>query len=159
MKRNKVRHYMNGFITLTAFSVFAVCVMTVLLSGANAYSRLTQRDRLAYERRTCIQYMAARVRSADSAGAVAVERFGGEDALVLPDGEYITYIYCLDGFIRELYCPKDHAANPDEGEKIIEAERMHLSLEGGTLNMALTAGGKTHNLCLSLRSTESEGTP
>lgn len=150
---------MNGLITLTTFSVFAVCVMTVLLSGANAYSCLVQRDRLAYENRTCTQYMAARVRSADSAGAIAVERFEGTDALVLPDGEYVTYIYCLDGFVRELYCPKDHAASADEGEKIIEAERMSLSMEGGTLNMSITAGEKTSNLCLSLRSAEREGTP
>ena len=60
------KHHIEGLIALLLFGVFAVCLMTVLLTGANAYRSLTDRDQTAYDRRVCAQYMATRLRQADS---------------------------------------------------------------------------------------------
>lgn len=60
MKRGTSQHHMDGLIALLLFGVFAACVLAVLLTGAGAYRRLVGRDRAAYERRTCVQYIATR---------------------------------------------------------------------------------------------------
>ncbi len=62
MKKRPIQHQLNGLMALLLFGVFAACVLAVLLTGANAYRRLTQRDQEAYLRRTCVQYLATRVR-------------------------------------------------------------------------------------------------
>ena len=87
MKKRVTQHHLDGLIALLLFGLFAVCILAVLLTGAKAYRRLTQRDQAAYERRTSVQYIATRVRQADRLGGVTLEPFGDGLALVLPDGE------------------------------------------------------------------------
>ena len=80
-RRREQKHEVTGLIALVLFGVFAVCVLSVLLTGADVYHRLTVRDREAYARRTGIQYVATKVRQAQAGSAVAVSDFGGVDAL------------------------------------------------------------------------------
>lgn len=153
MKTKRIQHHIDGLVTLITFGIFAACTLTTLLAGAKAYSRLTQRDKLAYDRRTCVQYVAARVREADSAKTISVERFGDSDALVLNGDDYVTRIYCCGGYLRELYCKEDRYARPEEGERIIEAESLRMSQEGEMLKVEVTTpGGEENTLILSPRS-------
>ena len=160
MKKRPIQHQLNGLMALLLFGVFAACVLAVLLTGANAYRRLTQRDQEAYLRRTCVQYLATRVRQADSRDRISVESFGGADALVLTetDGSYTTRIYCYDGWLKELYCLAEEPMEPQDGQRIMEAEALALSLEDGLLEVTLTAAGGTEDtLRLSLRSGDGDG--
>lgn len=53
----------------------------------------------------------------------------------------------------ELYCAADAAMEPRDGEKVMEAQALSLTLENGLLTAVLTdAGGTEETLCLSLRS-------
>lgn len=157
--RGKQSH-MDGLLALVLFGVFAACVLSVLLLGADAYQRLTERDRDVYGWRTAAQYLATRIHQADSAGDVRVEDFGGCDALVLrerADGAaYVTRVYWYDGYIRELFTQEDAQMTPQDGEKILEAGG--LSLEpgsGGTILAELTdEAGRTLELVFCLRSGE-----
>ncbi len=159
MSVNKTeKHHMDGLLTLLLFGVFAACVLFVLLTGANIYRDLTQRDQAAYAHRTCAQYIAAKVRQAPAPDAVRVEEFGG-DALVLSqdiDGwEYLTRIYCYDGWLRELFAQADGELAPQDGEKIIEAQGLELALEDGLLSVYVTDGsGQTTALTLLIRGGE-----
>ncbi len=153
------KHHMEGLIALLLFGVFAVCLMTILLTGADAYRSLTERDQTAYDRRVCAQYLAARVRQADRLDGVKVESFGDGDALALIediDGyDYVTYVYLCDGYLMELFCAAGSGLTPDAGEKIMPAEMLSLSLEGRKLQIELTPpGGEPAALTLSLRSGE-----
>lgn len=56
---------MGGLLALLLLLVFAVCVLSVLLTGAGTYQTLTRRDQDSYDRRTAAQYLATRVRQAD----------------------------------------------------------------------------------------------
>ena len=156
MKNKTVVHQMDGLAALLLFAVFAVCVLAVLLTGAGAYRRLTGRDQAAYAQRTCVQYIAARVRQADSYGAVAVEDFGGAPALVLGAGDgYVTRVYCHGGYLMELYSEKETSLGPEDGEQLLEAAGLSLSLQGGLLEAGLTTpDGGQESLVLSLRSGE-----
>lgn len=156
MRRRIVKHHLDGLIALLLFGVFAVCILAVLLTGADAYRRLTERDEAAYDRRICAQYVATRVRQADSLEGVAVEEFGGGDALVLTAEEgYATRIYYHEGYIMELYSEAEPLLGPEAGEKIMEAQGLELSLEEGMLKVtAIDTEGRRSTLLLSLRSKE-----
>ena len=78
---------------LLLFGVFAVCVLIVLLTGAKAYRGLTERDRTAYDRRTCVQYIATKVRQGDVEGGVTVEPFGDTAALCMRQYGFVTRVY------------------------------------------------------------------
>ena len=153
MTNIKSKHHIDGLLALLLFSVFAVCILSVLLTGADAYRGLTRRDRASYEQRTCMQYLATKVRQAPS---VSVGEFGGTQALLLweeIDGaRYLTRIYCFDGWVRELFSSDEDGFLPEDGEKVIQARRMSLALEDGLLSLSVTDdGGRKSALLLSLR--------
>lgn len=155
MKKRMTQHHMEGLGALLLFGIFAVCVLMVLLTGADAYRRLTERDQQAYLRRTCSQYVAARVRQADSLAGITVEPFGDGNALTLVEdgGAYRTRIYCCEGWLMELYCAVDADLDPEDGEKILEMEALELSLKEGFLTAKISgADGSQDILRLSLRS-------
>ena len=159
MRRQK-DHSLNGLLALVLFGVFAACVLSVLLTGADAYQRLTERDRASYASRTAAQYIATRVRQADCSGGVTVGAFGGGDALELwerVDGEdYLTRVYCYDGWLRELFTDAEGEFSPEDGEKVLEADSLELSLSpAGVLTVDLTDGdGACQKVTLFLRSGE-----
>ena len=155
MKREKIQHHMDGLLLLLLFGVFAVCVLSVLLTGAKAYRRLTLRDQEAYSRRTCVQYIATRVRQGDLEGAVAVEPFGEGDALVMAKDGYVTRVYWHDGWLMEMYAGEDVQLAPEDGEKIMELDGLAMSMDGGLLTVEVDGGDAgTDTLRLSLRSGE-----
>ena len=160
MRRKSIQHHIDGLAALLLFGVFAACILAVLLTGADAYRRLTQRDQASYDRRTGTQYIATRVRQADRQDGVAVERFGDTDVLILGAGEeYVTYVYCWDGWLMELYSWSEEPLVLENGWQLLEAEEMKLSLEGGLLTVNITAlGGGQDSLLLSLRSGEGAAT-
>lgn len=156
MKRRLTEYRFDGLIALLLFGVFAACVLAVLLTGADAYRRLTRRDGEAYNRRTYVQYMATRVRQAGGADRVSIEDFGGGDALVLADGKgCTTRVYFYDGYIMELYTEAGFSLEPEAGEKVMEAGGLEMSLEDGLLSVTcIDTGGKHSSLLLSFRGGE-----
>lgn len=157
MKREKIQHHMDGLLLLLLFGVFAVCVLSVLLTGAKAYRRLTLRDQEAYSRRTCVQYIATRVRQGDMEGAVTVEPFGEGDALVMAKDGYVTRVYWHDGWLMEMYAGEDVQLAPEDGEKIMELDGLAMSMDGGLLTVEVDGGDAgTDTLRLSLRSGEGD---
>ena len=159
MKREKIQHHMDGLLLLLLFGVFAVCVLSVLLTGAKAYRRLTLRDQEAYSRRTCVQYIATRVRQGDMEGAVTVEPFGEGDALVMAKDGYVTRVYWHDGWLMEMYAGEDVQLAPEDGEKIMELDGLAMSMDGGLLTVEVDGGDAgTDTLRLSLRSGEGAAT-
>lgn len=163
--RRERRHTLDGLLTLLVFGVFAACVLSVLLTGAGAYRRLTERDRTAYARRTAAQYLATRVRQADGAGTVEIGDFDGAAApeggtlLLFEDidgARYCTRVYCHDGYLRELFSDWPGDLSPEDGEKILEAGGLTFArAPGGALTAELTHGdGTVERIVLALRGGE-----
>lgn len=154
--KTKSKHYIDGLLTLLLFGVFAVSILSVLLTGADVYRRLTRRDQDSYNSRTCAQYMAVKARQASGAGAVTVAAFGGCDALVLSqeiEGEvYLTRVYCYDGWLRELFSAREDRFSPEDGEKVLQLQGLELKLEDGLLSVVMTqTNGSEATLFLSPR--------
>ena len=162
MRKNERKSRIEGLLPLVLLSVFAVCVLAVLLTGADAYKALKARAQDGYDGRTAAQYLSTRFRQADAAGAVDVESFGGADALVLSEeidgARYETRIYCCDGYIRELFAAADSDLTPQDGEKVLPLAALELDWQDGCLQAELTdADGTVRQLLLCLRSGEEAG--
>lgn len=152
MRKRVSQHHMSGLLMLLLFGIFAVCVLAVLLTGARAYRGLTQRDQAAFDRRTGTQYIAARVRQADTAGGVAVKPFGDATALALTQDGMVTWVYWYDGYLMELYTFENGGLSPEDGVPIMELESLELSMEDGLLTARVeSAEGVTDTIRLSLR--------
>ena len=146
MKKNPFK--ITDLLALTVFAAFAVCVLVVLLSGAQVYQTLVQRGEESFRLRTATQYVATRVRQAED---VTVADFDGCEALCIReeiDGEvYVTRIYCCNGYLRELFCAQSAELSPEDGEKIMEAERMSFSQNEDLLTVSVD----NQNVILQLR--------
>lgn len=156
MKQERNKSNITDLMSLVMFGVFALCVLGVLLTGAGIYRSQAERGAAASDSRTAVQYVATRVRQAEG---VTVEDFGGVTALVLPEEiggrTYLTRVYCHDGYIRELFTAGSGEFSPGDGEKILEAQAMEISLEGSLLLVRITLpDGGERELSLYLRSGE-----
>ena len=157
------KNHLEGLIALLLFGVFAVCLLIVLLTGADAYNGLTNKDKAAYDSRVCGQYIATQVRQNDDMGSVSVTEFGDGKALSLAkeiDGEgYVTLIYGLDGYLMELFCAQGAQLAPEDGEQIMPVSNFSLSMEGRRLQISYGNGGEESKdaeitMILTLRSGE-----
>ncbi|MEA4934633.1 MAG: DUF4860 domain-containing protein [Lawsonibacter sp.] len=153
------KHHMDSLLALVLFGVFAACILSVLLTGSEAYRRLTIRDQAAYDRRTCVQYIATKVRQAPGPDSISLSSFGDGDALMLTenieDELYVTRIYCDNGWIRELFSSAGEDFVPDDGEKVLQAQALSLTLEGDLLSVRITSkDGSLIQFILSVRGKE-----
>jgi hypothetical protein len=153
------KHHIDGLMVLLLFGVFATCVLSVLLTGAQVYSRLTDRDQAAYSQRTCTQYLATKVRQSPTPDALSIASFGDGDALVFTEDiygeDYCTWIYCYDGWLRELFASAGSEFSPDAGEKVLAAQDLSLDYDHGLLSVRLTQeDGRPVELSLYLRGSE-----
>lgn len=135
-KRGKI----TDVLALLCLTVFALCVLLVLLTGADSYRKLVTGGEESYSRRTALQYVTTRVRQAETLSLGELE---GCEALILGqtiDGEtYTTWVYCHAGWLRELYAVPGAKLPPQAGEAILEADTFHLRQEGSLLTVTLGA--------------------
>lgn len=155
MRERNDRQLISAMAALVLLSVFGISILAVLLTGADTYRRLAQRDQLAYDRRTCAQYVATKVRQAPSPSAVALERFGESDALVVRhelDGVvYWNRIYCYDGWLMELFAAADGEFAPEDGEKVLPADSLGLTQSGQLLLVEIVHEAEMTQVALYLR--------
>ena len=150
-----------GVTALLLFCVFAACALTVLLTGADAYRSLTQRDADTSDRRTCTQYLSTKVRQAD-ARSLSAEAFGDSDALVITqrvgEVDYVTRIYVCNGWLTEQFCAAGADLAPEDGEPILPLKGLSVSHEQDRLVfVAVNPDGSQSRLVRTLRGSTLHG--
>ena len=144
---------------LLLFAVFAAGVFFVLLGGAKVYRSLVQRDAAVYDSRTCSQYLFSKLRQAPNPDAVSVSSLGGVEAIriaqTVAGDSYVTWIYCWDGWLMELFCVADGEFTPEDGQKVLRAGDFSVTWQDDLLMISLTDGnGQTLQLQHVLRGWE-----
>lgn len=138
MSMKQERYRFSDLAGLLVWGLFALCLLLVLLTGAGVCRDLADRGEAAGRSRTGSRYLATRVQQGQE---LAVEAFGDVTALAIRDtvdGEcYVTYVYCLEGWLRELTCPEGSRMEPEDGQPLLEADNLILSLEDGLLRAQL----------------------
>lgn len=134
MKENRSR--ITDVLGLLCLTGFALCLLLVLLTSASLYRNLVDRGETSYVRRTALQYLTTRVHQAER---VTVGNLEGCEALILEetvDGEvYTTWVYCYDGWLRELCAVPGAKLPPKAGETILETEYFSLRREEHLLSV------------------------
>ena len=162
MKTEGKRHNVTSLAALLVFTVFTLCVLLVLLTGAKVYRGVTERAQIRADAATAVRYLTTRVHQADRVNGLLLEAFGDSDALVLlseVDGEvYETRIYCHNGWLCELFSPRGAGLSPADGEQILSLQNLSFHLQDRTLEVAFEVGGETQTLLMTLRA-QQEDTP
>ncbi|MCM1221811.1 MAG: DUF4860 domain-containing protein [Lachnospiraceae bacterium] len=137
----------SKLVTSTLFIVYAICIMIVLLTGADIYKGIHDRGTAAYNNRINNQYIVNHIRQSED---VSIEDFGDSQALVLHDHNegYVTKIYYYDGFIMELFTPEDSNMTPSAGTKIAQADSFKIEQ---TDNLLKVTGIDDEGLLINVR--------
>lgn len=121
---NERRHMVDVLFVLTLFCVFAVCSILLIAVGAKVYQNTLDNMETHFTSTTSLSYITEKIRQNDYSGKVAIEEFGGNDALVLLNEyngeEYCTYIYSYAGQLKELFTKKNITLSPEAGRNILE---------------------------------------
>lgn len=165
MRYKPIQHKLDGLFVLLLFAIFACSILMVLLGGANSYQRLADRDADSYTTRTCLQYIAAKLRHGDQVGAIKVSSFSDANRVDADeistlyiynriDGEdYATRIYWYDGAVRELFASAEGEFMPEDGNLVLETAGLSFSWDSGLLKVTtLNEEGLEHSLLLGLHS-------
>lgn len=141
--------------TMLLFLVFVLCALFTVLTGGKVYENISTRMDQTYTGSVALQYVANKVRQGDLAGQVSVRDIEGTLVLELVediDGEdYLTWIYYLDGSIRELFTFSDSGLTLQDGLEILECGGLSFTQDGKLLTIE-TRGDGGGSLILSLRS-------
>ena len=160
-KAAESKNYISALAALAALGIFAVCLVAVIFAGTQSYSNLTAKDKTSFDTRTCAGYIATKVRQAPDGDMINVESFGGGEALVIgetiDEEEYITLIYCRDGWLMEYFADADAVdmeADMDFGSRLFPAESVEFELEDGLLRTKAVIDGRFSEIVLAVRSGE-----
>lgn len=159
MGKMRRQHNIDGLLVLLLFGVFAASILMVLLTGADAYKRLTDRDDSSYDMRTGAQYISGKLRQAVSGDNVSIEDFGGTPAICMTETikgkEYITRIFYHDGYIREIFSAEDVDLTPDDGWKVLRSGGLDIFRDGNVMKVVITEeSGKETTVISALRQRE-----
>jgi hypothetical protein len=160
MENGKNTIKLESIFTLLLFAVFAGAVLLVLLLGVKSCRALAERGDAAYQSRTCVQYIAAKVRHSDSGGNVFVDDFSDDSdistlflAQEIDGALYYTRIYYYDGHICELFSLADAKVNPLDGNSVLESSGLQFNMDGNLLAVSASdENGRVTSLTLNIRS-------
>ena len=70
MKPKRTQKNISTLTPLLLFVIFTTCILSVLLTGADTYQKLSQQDYDSFQRRTVAQYLTTRIRQGDSCNMI-----------------------------------------------------------------------------------------
>ncbi len=142
-KQSRLLEILPNFLL---FFLFACCMFTVLLTGAKIYRNVSSVMEEQFSVTTCASYLSAKVRHYDVPDGVSVEPFGEKECLIFReeiDGEaYVTYLYCKDGSLMELFCAADLDILPEDGESIMPLDELQVSMDGNLISFICEVDGE-----------------
>ena len=155
--KNESKTKMISLMALLIFGAFALCVLLVLLTGADIYKKITEREEKSFDARTVPQYISTRFRQGDNIGAIAVNDFGGVDALEIIQQingkDYITRVYCFEGYLCELFANAEGDFSPEDGGQLLPLKALKMEMKAGRFTADITySDGETNQLILYHRS-------
>lgn len=125
----------TGFLfSMLLFFVFLFCSVFTVLIGSRVYENIRERDNDSFYRDTAVSYVVNKIRQADQSGGVTVgETDDGTIFLLLTSqvngAVYETWIYTMDGVLRELFTPRGSGLSVEDGLEICACPDLSFSLD------------------------------
>lgn len=127
----KNRHIVDLLLPIALFLVLAASSLFLVLLAANVYQKNVAWEEKNYESRTCLSYVTEKIRQNDEKGGVEIGTFDGVPSIILRQnfGEqaYVTYLYCYDGMLRELFVQEGVSASVTDGQEILQVNDFQFS--------------------------------
>lgn len=147
------QHITDVIFVLSLFCVFAVLALFVVVLGANVYKGISNNMAENYNARTSITYITEKIRQHDNQGYVQIKDIADSSALVITqDMEgtvYETWIYVIDGNLREIMVKQGTEVLPGSGQTIMNLESMDMEkIQGGLIELTVvdTEGKAFHSM-------------
>ena len=147
------RHSIDFVFLLIIFFFFTFCGVSVLIMASSSYSRVVNRAEIARDERAAVAYVREAVRQNDKSGVISVKKFNGCDAICFKlEGDYVRYLYCYDGSLRELFTKNGSGVGPEAGNEIMSLNEMKASKKGSLISVELINEEEVTNLSINLMS-------
>ncbi len=146
---------MNLLFTMLLFLVFVLSALFTVLIGGKVYENINSRIEENYSGQVVLNYVANKVRQNDKADSIVVRDI--EDTAVLELSQeingisYVTWIYCMDGAVRELFTNAGSGLGLADGLEIIDCQGLTFRQEGDILEVEVADQSNT-KLLLNIRS-------
>lgn len=143
-------------IWILLFFAFTACVIAALLQAAMVYNNISSVLDEEFSVHTGTSYIQSRVRAGDTYGDINVGEFENCSALFCyetnEEGNFVTIIYCYDGYLRELFCESPSDFDSDAGELLIPMDSLQFSkTPSGLIQATCTCGNNSSSIYLSPR--------
>ncbi len=144
-KINKNEHTVDLIFTLALFCVFTASALIVTFIGANVYKQTINTMNDNFNVDTAVSYITTKLQQSDVKNGVSVASIGTTPAIMLSnkyddsDVEFVTYIYCYQDNLYELFTKKDMPVTPDMGTKIIPVNSLNFEIQdNGNVKFKIT---------------------
>lgn len=121
--RSGRQHTVDFLFTLSLLGVFAITAVLVTLFGANTYEKIVKQSRCTYETTNSLSYVREKIRQNDTSAGISVIQLEDNDVLEIQSTanglSFVTYIYFLDGELKELYQPQGDPLPLSSGQSIL----------------------------------------
>lgn len=153
MKRSE--RSISSVAALMMLAVFSLSILGVLLGGGRIYKNLTLQGKTDYDSRTCLQYLSTKLFQSTSPESISIHSFGTSDALFLTENidgrEYVTRIYCHNGWLMELFSVNSDGFAPEDGEKILPLDSLTVTRNGSLLTLQAALADQVWSMRHSIR--------
>lgn len=127
------QHAIDFLFSIALFFVFSATALVVLLLSANIYKGVVTDSKENFETGTALSYITEKIHQNDEAGTnnIYLCKFDGCDALAIAQDynsvTYITYIYELDGELKEAFIQEGAAVSATSGTTIMMLDNITFS--------------------------------
>ena len=119
---------LDSIAVLLLTAVFMVLALGVTALSSALYSNTVQTASENNSSRTAIAYLSNQIRRCDHAEAIIVTRFEDLAAIKLveyiDEDRYVTWLYCYDGYLRELFTEDTILLSVDAGIPILPLQSL-----------------------------------
>ena len=140
-------HTIDRVFLLALLALFAATAFLVVSIGAKQYHSIADSMTANYETRTVSSYLEEKM---NAFPAIALSE-------TVNDTIYTTYIYCYDGYLREITVSDGTTVLPGDGQKIIETKALAIDMVSSNLYCFTITDttGYTYPLYISLNAKQS----
>ena len=145
MKKTQ-QHTIDFLFSISVFFVFSAAAVVVLLLSSNIYKNVVEDSDRNFELGTTISYITEKIRQNDDRETqdIYLCEFDHCDALAISqtqnDITYTTYIYEINGSLKELFIQEGISVSAESGTTIMEIGKLEMSqLNESLLSFTCTA--------------------
>lgn len=130
--RRSHQHMIDFLFPIALFFVFASTALIVLLFSANIYQNIANRSETSFQQSTALSYITEKIRQNDTEGSenISLGEFDGCPALAISqnygENTYTTYIYEVDGELKEIFLQEGITASADSGTTVMQIEELEM---------------------------------